>query len=79
MQTIHTTKELQALIREHLEKLELTAQSIRDGTAKNPFPVGRRNVLELYGGRDVSLNIRARLTKFFNAEKQQHEQTSKAR
>jgi hypothetical protein len=56
-------------IKEELEQKKLTAWLVKEGSEKNPFPVGVRAFYEAYRGRPISKTQRLLLEDYFSKKK----------
>lgn len=61
-----TEKVLSAKIGEILSLKRITLNQIKEGKAKNPFPVGSRNLISLLKGQPISTKLQIKLLNFFS-------------
>lgn len=61
-----TEKVLAAKMGEILSLKGITANQIKEGKAKNPFPIGSRNLINLLKGQPISTKLQIKLLDFFN-------------
>tara|TARA_B100000965_G_scaffold171289_1_gene143052 strand:+ start:23595 stop:23903 length:309 start_codon:yes stop_codon:yes gene_type:complete len=57
---------ISAKINEILKFKRITANQIKEGKAKNPFPIGSRNLIKILKGQPISTKLQIKLLDFFN-------------
>ena len=62
----------QKIIRDKINKIlkskGISANQIKEGKEKNPFPVGSRNLIQFLNGNSISVTLQIKLLDFFNID-----------